>query len=200
MVFDGDSGSVLCRRWRGLLAVTSRKCANIHWHLVIQMNMTLPLTIPSSGMWHILGCTEQGGSCLTVLRNVAHTLGCTVESGIHSWLYRGKWHTLLAVPWKVVYTLGCAEERGTHSWLYCGKWYTLLAVLRNVAHTLGCTEEHGLFLAAWRNAAYSQFLRSVARQLYFQKAKDMITKSIVLRKDICCYVLGANMRAPSQNG
>ena len=91
--------------------------------------------------------------------------------------------------------LGCAEERGTHSWLYHGKWHTLLAVLRNVAHALGCTEEHGIFLAA-----YSQFLRSVARQLYFQKAKDMITKSIVLRKDICCYVLGANMRVPSQNG
>ena len=104
VVFDGDSGSVLCRRWRGLLAVTSRKCANIHWHLVIQMNMTLPLTIPSSGMWHILGCTEQGGSCLAVLRNVAHTLGCTMESGIHSWLCWGMWHMLLAALKNMAYS------------------------------------------------------------------------------------------------
>jgi len=122
--------------------------------------------------WHMLGCAEECG----------HTLGCTLESGIHSWLRWGMWHTLLAVLWKVVYTLGCAEEHGIHSWLYWITW-----------HILGCMEECSILSVS----------EICCKAVVFPKNKrhdHNNKKSVVLRKDIYCYVLGANMRVPSQNG
>ena len=129
--------------------------------------------------WHMLGCAEECG----------HTLGCTLESGIHSWLlrnwhtllvlwkvvytlgthswlYRGKWYTLLAALRNVAHTLGCTVESGIHSWLCWGMWHTLLAVPWKVVYTLGCAEERGThswlyrgkwytLLAVLRNMAYT---------------------------------------------